>query len=525
MLPYNSYGTYRIDTLIPRFMGEWDTYETRLARYEIFDGYYHNIAYHSLISYSQALKVTEKLYKHVRGVYNPCMRIVELYVNKTYGGELDMQTAETGAIPITSDNPRVLDAITQLWEASQWGQKKSLFVRQGAKFGDVYLKIVDNPSRGTVKMEVLDPRKLKELVLSPDGEIEKAVIEYMIDIGDMSQTYTEVITRDRYETYLDNYPHAFHANARGEMLSSWDNDYGFVPIAHVMHRDAGMLYGANAYYNTLHKINELNDIASINNDAMRKQANMPLVFINAQLGTTDLGSDSSNNTLDRTDLPKKDTLKGINLVGENADVRALPPALDIVGTLQAIDSGLRELERDLPELALHRIREGGNLTAPGVRSAYDDGISRIKESRGNYDTGLIEAQRMALAIGGMRGYEGYQGFSLASLDNGDVNHQIATRPVINETLSNAEMVQLTLQAIQTNAPAPIYKKLGWADSDIEAIEASQSLRTNMSLMTLQGEPSLPDPNETPEDAARAVRERRVNENTILDANELLVEVS
>jgi len=52
----------------------WDEYNNRLSRYEILDGYYHNTAYHRIMTYSEGLKVSEKLYKHVRGVYNPTKR-------------------------------------------------------------------------------------------------------------------------------------------------------------------------------------------------------------------------------------------------------------------------------------------------------------------------------------------------------------------------------------------------------------------------------------------------------------------
>lgn len=518
--------TYDLNSLIPRWLGDWDDYQTRLARYEIYDGYYHNIAYNTIVSYSQALKVHERLYKHVRGVYNPIMRVVELYVAKIYGGELDIEDAQSGAIPIETDNDALREAITTLWRASRWGQKKSLYVRNGAKMGDTYLKVIDDIQRGMVYIEPIDPRKIKSIETSPSGTIERVEIEYYVNHNDQLKLYTETITPDTFSTKLDKQPHAFHTNARGEMVDEWRNEYGFVPMVQVMHRDAGMLYGATPYYGSLHKINELNDLASILNDAARKQAQMPLIFKNVRATNQDLGSDNSSNSVNRNDSPAKDSVTTLNITGDNADVVPLPPTLDLSSGLANIQAVLEEVERDLPELALHRMRDGGNLTAPGVRSAYDDAISRIREARGNYDSGLVEAQRMAVSIGGMRGYSGYEGFDLSSMVNGNADHMIAQRPVINETLSTSEQVTLTLQAMVSNAPSAVYQKLGWAEGDVEELVASQQAQSNMFMLaqSTTGQ-ATPDPDETPQDAERVVRERRVNEETLLNAQSLLGEVA
>lgn len=522
MALYSS-GTYDLNMLIPSFLSDWDDYSTRLQRYEVYDGYYHNIAYHSIVSYSQSLKTLERLYKHVRGVYNPVMRLVELYVAKVYGGELDTENAEYGAIPIETDNPGLREAIAQLWRNSRWGEKKSVYVRNGARFGDSYIKIIDDMARGMVYMETVDPRKIKTVDTAPNGTVERVVIEYLIYRNDKWCMYTEIITPDKYKTMLDGELYAFNTNARGEPVAEWDNEYGFVPFVHVMHRDTGLAYGANAYYGTLHKINELNDLASILNDAARKQAQMPLVFKNARVSSLDFGSDQSDNTDNTADKPRKDTVTTLNITGDNADVMPIPPVLDLSGGLANIQAVLEEIERDLPELSLHRIRDGGNLTAPGVTTAWSDGASRIREARGNYDTSLVEAQRMAVAIGGMRGYSGFAGFNLASLDTGAVNHQIAQRPVIQEVLSTTEQVTLTLQAMTSNAPSSVYYKLGWNESAVEEFEAKQALETNIFMSSQLNPPPAPDIDETPQDAERAVRERRVNETTLLDAQRLLEE--
>ena len=512
---------------IAQDMYGWDVYQSRLSRYQVVDGYYHNHAYMKIMSYSQALKVTEGLYKHVRGVYNPVNRLVELYVSKTFGGMLDIKEAKTGAIPIDTADDRLKEAITTLWRTSRWGQKKSLYVRNGAKLGDSFIKVVDDIHKQQTRLEVVDPAKVKEIEKHPDGTITRIEFEYFVRIKDKLVKYRETITEDKFEAQTED-GDAVHMNGRNEALTEWDNDYGFVPVQHVMHRDVGLMYGAGVTHGSLHKINELNDIASTVNDGMRKQVNLPIVTKNAQLGTLDFGADQSSDSDNTSDNPKKDTMPVINLVGENADLVVLTPTINVADSIIAINNGQEELERDNPELALHRLRDGGNLTAPGVRSSYDDAIARIQEARGNYDTGLVEVHRMAIAIGGMRGYEGYQGFGLMDMESDKLDHQIAPRPVINETLSKAERTQFTLNGVAQNMPKIFYEDMGWGEDEADQFaQAGQTQRDSMMLSSpfeqATTTPTVDDPDQSPDDAFNIRQNGGLNESDLLGADALMRE--
>lgn len=536
--------TYRVGDFIPQTWRGWDDYNARLARYEIFEGYYHNLAYHKIMQYAQQLKVTESLYKHVRGVHNPIRRLVEGYVSKVLGGVLDIETGTKGAIPLQSDDPKLIEAILQLWMDSQWGQKKSLYVRNGAMKGDSYIKIVDNIPSRQVRMEAVDPGKVKRVDHNSDGTIRYIEFEYYVrdynESGNgVNRLVRETITEDTFtvETREPMYegdkvvgmqmtPFKRFRNGRNELIHEWNNDYGFVPVQHVQHTDMGLNFGAPACHGILQKINELNDLASILNDGMRKQVQMPLVALNATIGALDFGSDNSTSTSNTSDNPQKDTMNVLNLTGGNADLKTLAPTINIADALQNIINIELEIERDAPELSLHRIREGGQLTAPGVRSAYDDAIARYAEARGNYDSGLVSAQKMAVAIGGMRGYDGYQGFNLMSLETGALEHQIAQRPVINDTLSLNEQMTLTMQALSANAPKSVYVKMGWSETEAdELVESSQSTRNQSMLNNPFGQltetPPPDDENETPEDAFDARQNTAFNESDVLEATELL----
>ncbi len=537
----NASTTYNVGDFIPQTWRGWDDYASRLSRYEIFEGYYHNLAYHKIMQYAQQIKVTESLYKHVRGVHNPSRRLTEGYVSKVFGGMLDTETGTKGAIPIEAENPQLIEAILKLWRASYWGQKKSLFVREGAMKGDVFLKIVDDIEKQQVRLEVVNPAKVKRVDKDSDGTITYIEFEYYIrdlETG-FNRLYRETIDKEWYRIHTrqditvggrhmgtEIIPFATHRNGRNEPVSEWANEYGFVPVVHIQHMDMGLLFGAPAIHGALQKINELNDLASIVNDGMRNQVQLPLVTMNAKVTTLDFGSDNSSNDDNSSDNPKKDTMKVLNLSGQNADIKTLAPTINVADALQNVINIEHEIERDLPELSLHRIREGGQLTAPGVRSAYDDAIARYTESRGNYDTGLVAGQQMAVAIGGMRGYDGYAGFNLLSRDNGDLEHQIGSRPVISDTLGLNEQINLTLQAISANAPKTVFVKMGWSSEDADEIVASAENSRNASLLSTPfGDatetPDVDDPDATPQDAFDVRQNGALNESDLLEANELL----
>lgn len=539
---------YNVGDFIPQTVRGWDDYKSRLARYEILEGYYNNLAYHQIMQYAQQLKVTEQLYKHVRGVYNPTMRLVESYVAKVMGGVLDTQNGKSDAIPldIATGNEVLREALIQLWRDSHWGQKKSLYVRYGAMKGDSFIKIVDDIHRKQVRLEPVDPAKVKSVEKDDAGVITKIVFEYYVrDYDENGNGYNRLVRETideemfRIETReniminglsvgVHYQPYHRHTNGRNEQVSEWPNDYGFVPVQHVLHKDMGMMFGAASIHGVQHKINELNDNASILNDGMRNQVNLPLVAVDAEVGTLDFGSDNSTNAHNRHDSPKKDTMRVLNLKSggsHQAALNSLPATLNIADGLQNIINIEREIERDCPELSLHRIREGSQLTAPGVRSAYDDAIARYAEARGNYDTGLVEAQKMAVAIAGMRGYDGYQGFNLISLEDGTLDHSISKRPVISDSLGLGEQLDKALAGMQQNAPRIFYMKAGYseteADDFVAAAESQQS--QNMMLNPFQQMTETPPPEdseETPDDVFDARLNSGVNETDLAEAAQL-----
>lgn len=551
--PYSSLsrfaGTtgYNVGDFIPQTHRGWDDYNARLGRYEILEGYYHNLAYHQVMMYAQQLKVTEQLGKHVRGVRNPKMRLVEAYVSKVMGGVLDTQRGKSDAIPldIPEENEGIRDSILRIWRDSQWGQKKSLYVRYGAMKGDSFLKVVDDIDRQQIRIEPCDPAKVKRIETDADGTITYIEFEYYIRDMDsnghgFNRLYREIITPEMFkiETRQNMYmngvhigtmiePYAAYRNGRNELVSEWANDYGFVPVVHVQHRDMGLTFGASASHGILHKINELNDLASILNDGMRLQVHLPLVFKNAKVTNADFGSDSSTNPTNQVDNPKKDTMRVLNITGQDTDVIQLSPTIDIANGLQNIESIEVEIERDTPELTLHRLREGGQLTAPGVRSAYDDAISKFAEARGNYDTGLVTAQKMALIMMDIRRYDGAPRVYARDLYDERINHSIGKRPIISDTLSLSEKLTITLQGMSQSAPQVFYEQAGWSETEADDFMQTADAQRNQFMLSspFQQRAELQpadDTEATPQDAFDTRQNGSVNATDLMEADRMLM---
>ena len=114
------------------------------------------------------------------------------------------------------------------------------------------------------------------------------------------------------------------------------------------------------------------------------------------------------------------------------------------------------------------------LASPGASLwlARQRAEAKVIDRRPNYDSALVRAQQMAVAIGGMRGYDGYKGFSLGSYAAGNREHSIAERPVFaKDPLDDAERAAAEFAAVKAAvdaglAPEVALRELGWSEEKI-----------------------------------------------------------
>jgi hypothetical protein len=448
-------STFNERALVPTEYYSWDVYESRLFRYALSESYYTSTVYKAITPFAQRLKSTNDLYKYIRAIQNPVYRLVEAYVAKVYGGSIDFEDLSTGAIPILMADDTLKEALKQLYLWSNWNIQKGLYVRQGSQLGDVYIKTVDEVDNQRVRMEVLHPGKVKETEIDAVGNIKTAIIEYEREdpLTRKFYNYTETIDQELFTFARD-----------GKEYERFPNLYGFVPLVHVKHKDVGMMSGANAFHAQMSKIDELNDASSILNDQVRKAVNVVWQFFGKKGSEIDLSADQ--NTQEGLDGRKhaRDKIPAIYAPKDGQNPFPMVAPIDIAAAGVNIDRLLAEIERDMPELSMHRLRDGGNLTAPGVKSAYSDAIDRFVEAQGNYDDGLVRAQKMAISIGGLRGYEGFQAYNLDSYAKGDLDHFIKGRAIVEDELSKEQKIQ-ALQAAGASIQL-ILREMGYDEETI-----------------------------------------------------------
>jgi outer membrane murein-binding lipoprotein Lpp len=121
----------------------------------------------------------------------------------------------------------------------------------------------------------------------------------------------------------------------------------------------------------------------------------------------------------------------MTFLGAPADARVYDLTYDlkidqVVGLIAAINA---EIERDYPELQMD-IWASGDTSGRALKVARQRVESKVQERRPGYDATLTAAQRIAMAIGGIRGYPGYEGLAADPREYGTVlDHTISHRPV------------------------------------------------------------------------------------------------
>lgn len=477
------YSTFREEYITPAEYRDvdWGDYRARMGRYALYEALYNNTAYRSIERWSGTYKNKYELYKHIRGIYNPAYRLVELIAAKTMGGMIDWENLKTGAIPVTQADDALIGALLQVMRWSKLGQMKTLYARQAAKLGDCGLWVVDDPDRRKVRVEVLHPAKIKAAEFDPVGNVTRASLEYAREWTDPTGqrqvvVYRMDVDKARFATFKDDQPYAWHTDARGRELVEWPNPYGFVPLVKSDFKDVGLRWAANCFHAAVNKINEVNDAASILDDGIRKAADPPWYGsgINADDDLTFSGELDDGTSTTEPSAVRDDT----SIIGgpKDSDLKSLAPQIDVAGIATNIQNLLQELERDMPELAMHRLRDlGGGMSGIAIRNMFTDASGRLIEAMGNLDDGLIRALQMGVSIGGFRGYDGFTGFDLNSYDRGDLDFYIKERPLFEDGFTPEQRVQIMTSLPQNPAAARfiLVNELEVAEDDANAIVAGQ----------------------------------------------------
>lgn len=444
--------------LTPRRDRNYGEKSQRLIRYDTANAYYHNTIYDKLNAMAARLKEDERLYKFIRGIYNPVPLENGLYVSYTYKGTIDTQTLKGGSMPLRYENTRLEDPIRQVVKWSNLDQQLGTYVKDAALLGDAAWWICDEPDKRRVRLELIDPARIIEVQRDNVGNIKAAVIEYrkfeepdaehyqpsiaggssMLLKALQPYTYTMIVTQDSFKTFKNGKPYAYYNDEKGNPVPAWDNIYGFVPLKLAYFTMGQDGWGQNSFFGAPRRqIDEINDLTSIIDDSMRNTV-VPLLQakgISAPTATTPANQKISFSRDERTDIPI------IYIPGADGELKAVTMPLDFASASAHRATLVAELDKSLPIMALSQIRSlGGRLSGTAIENMFGDSISAINNLRKNLDPGLVGALQMAISIGGIQGYDGFEAFNEYSYDNGDMEMTIADRAVIDDRMDKSEKV-------------------------------------------------------------------------------------
>jgi len=471
-------------------------YEARKMRYAIWWAFYENTAYRHVHTWAVRYKTAHGLYKYIRNIYNPAGRIVDFWVGHLLGGALDPLAGDglivPSALPIITENEALRSAIAQVWQWSNWQQKKDTTSLLGSCMGDIGLRVVDDVERQKVYIQVVHPRLIKEVTKDDFGHVKAYVLEEEREDprnpNRAAVKYNEFVTRSddgqvHFLTTLNGTPYPWNG-----IEAEWEVDYGFVPFVHISHIDVGIDWGWSELHKFRSKVHEVDDLTSKLDDQIRKTVDVPWLFTGSKKPATTPTTSGAATSTDRPE-PGREELPGLWTPDTNAKAIPLVAPLDILGVSEHINNLLRELERDYPELTVEIVAATGDLSGRALQIARQPTVVKVEQRRVPYDRGVRDIQQMCVAIAGDRDVDDvFAGFGLESFERGDLDHTIGPRPVFDKTEADrAEENKLfwetaAIAVEKTGIALPAYLETqGWTPEQIRDVvrpAQRQAVRNN-----------------------------------------------
>ena len=419
---------------------DWNQWDSRRVRYNIFWSFYENTAYDEMPdrTWPEPYKTKFGMYRYSRNIYNPSYRLGEFWKAHLWAGTLEDIPL---VFPETVAKEDLLAAIMQIWQWSNWQVKKDIVPLYGSVLGDIGILIIDDPQREKVFFEVINPANIVNVELDPVGNVKGYEIQEERQdprtIQEKSVVYSEIAVRDGndviYTTLLDGAPWAWNTDQGGEEVTNWSKPYGFIPMVLIQHNDVGLQWGWSEIQPGQSKFREIDDQGSKLNDQIRKIEEPIWAFFGVTrpedsptFSETKLTGKAAQNR----PQPGREQVNAL-YGSENGSVVPLVAPLDIDAVINNIRSLGKEIERDYPELALMAKldEEGGNLSGRALRLARQPAETKVNQRRPNYYSALVRANKMAISIAGFNNYDGFGSFDLSSFDQGLLDHSIGKMPI------------------------------------------------------------------------------------------------
>lgn len=485
--------------------------EGRRKRHRLGWSLYVNDVFWDEVHYeSQEIKLQFGLYNYTRTVFNPIYRLVEFHVSHIMGGPLDQAAGDgtmvKSALPIETKSTAVRKGLGRLWRDSQWGIRKDIWVRYGAAMGDVALKGCDSPEAGGITMEVVHPDSLTWVERDPytrritgytreekrydprphgrrnaspyvaDALRNPGTVDYREDawIEGGQVHYETRLNGALYDWRLNekSQPYGEEGNAGSE--PQWVVPYGFIPLVLTQHMPVGLDWGLAEGHPVLEKVFEVADSGSNLGDHVRRILNEPAFVTGVAPGDLTISAASREDT---TGNPQSGRTKRmlLGIPEPDAKVLFLTQDMDLAAVSGHVAALKSDINEDFPELDVD-LWKTGDPSGRAMRLARQRAEMKVQQRRAGYDTDLEALQRMCLAIGGIRGYDDYQGLATDDpFNDKKVAHSIAHRPVfapdpIDDITEGTAFWTMIKAAVDAGCPLEVaLRREGWSDEDIQEI--------------------------------------------------------
>jgi len=462
---------------------EFSKLDARRIRYAIYWAMYENTAYRKLHNWAEMYKTTFGLYRFIRNIYNPSYRLGEFWQAPLAGDGSEAPSA----LPIETEFDNLRPAIAKLWTWSNWQTKKGIVTLRGSVLGDTVIKVVDDVRKKRVYLEPVHPGMLSDVTLDKWGNVKAYVLEEE-RYNDHGQkvVYKETADRDGDNVVYRTFSNGSLYPWDGES-AEWEVAYGFIPMVVIQHKDVGLPWGWSEMHSGITNFREVDDQASLLNDQIRKVVNPVWLFSGVDKPKAALQATATQPTTDNPEAARENMNAMYGPVGAGATPLVAP--LDVVAVSGNIESIIKKIERDYPELSEDLQNASGDVSGRALRINRQPVIAKIQDRRPGYDNALVRAQQMALAIGGWRQYDPvFSGVSLDSYGSGKLDHSIKQREVFpKDPLDDIEVEQAfwTAAGAAKDAGIPLtifLKRNGWTDEQLKEYEASTENQARISAL-------------------------------------------
>lgn len=361
-----------LDPLTQSLLSIVESDAERFKRYERAWQYYKGEEY--LTELGQEYIKERKLFKHMRRVFGYVTQCVDT----------DARFIMRERLGIDADEQMATD-IFDMWERSNFQSHKYKLARFGCNLGDAYL-ILSDLGGGTGKVvPQLIVANTEDMTPWYDTDDQTRLLrarQTYTYIGDDGNTHsrTWLYYPDRVERYTDD---------RMDDGYPQEHPFGEVPVIHIKPLDIGEEYGLSSWHNVQGQLDEVNELGSYSNRILLRYAD-PTLIVRGATAPAENGQTAS-------------VRKGVG--GEN--ILFLPTdlgdmkILEYQGTvlkeiIELIDHIANNIQDQLPELSLAKVREQSGLSGYAVSLHCAELVGKISELRGNFANGIEWANALAL---------------------------------------------------------------------------------------------------------------------------------